>query len=303
MRVGVIRNTVRAGLFHTWFPNADHVTEYETDEDAMFAVERGEVDMIMSSKNRLISYLNYYGLSDYKANYLFNYPYEATFGFTKNQTVLCSIVDKALALIDTRVITEQWMTKTYDYKTRLLEAQRPWLIGAIILSLIVIALILFMFYRNRIIRKVLARLVAEKTATITSESMRFKEKAHWYESMLHAIPFPLSVTDADRKWTFVNKATCNYFIGKEMQDLVGKPCSNWNAHICNTSDCGIECVLRGLKQTRFSEDGRSYQVDIEILKGLEGETIGFIEVVQDGTELDRAIKQEAQAEAANRAKS
>jgi signal transduction histidine kinase/CheY-like chemotaxis protein len=302
MRVGLVGNTVRSELFYTWFPNAVHVTEYDSDEDAMFAVERDKIDLVMSSKNRLISYLNYYGLSDYKANYLFSYPYEATFGFPKDQTVLCSIVDKALSLIDTYVITEQWMTKTYDYKTKLMAAQRPWLFGAIGLSLVVLALILFMFYRNHNEGKRLTKLVAEKTTTITTESIRFKKKAHWYESMLNDIPFPLSVTDTERKWTFVNTATCN-FLGKELQDLVGKPCYNWNANICNTSDCGIDCVLRGVKQTRFSEKGRSYQVDVEILKDLEDKPVGFIEFVQDVTDLEHAIKQEAEAEAANRAKS
>jgi diguanylate cyclase (GGDEF)-like protein len=169
MRVGLIRNTVRAEVFRTWFSNAGNITEYDTDEEAMFAVERGEVDMVMSSKNRMISYLNYYGLSDYKANYLFNYPYEATFGFNKNQAILCSIVDKAIALIDTDVITEQWMTKTYDYKTKLMEARLPWLIGATALSLVVLILVLVLFFRNRSEGKRLEILVQKRTAEIEQQ--------------------------------------------------------------------------------------------------------------------------------------
>jgi diguanylate cyclase (GGDEF)-like protein len=169
MRVGLIRDTVRAEVFHTWFSNAGNITEYDTDEEAMFAVERGEIDMVMSSKNRMISYLNYYGLSDYKANYLFNYPYEAAFGFNKNQIVLCAIVDKAIALIDTNTITEQWMTKTYDYKTKLMEARLPWLIGATALSLAVLILVLILFFRNRSEEKRLEILVQKRTAEIEQQ--------------------------------------------------------------------------------------------------------------------------------------
>ena len=191
MRVGLIKDTVRAGLFHTWFPNAANVREYDTDENAMFAAERGEVDMVMSSKNRMISYLNYYGLSDYKANYLFNYPYEATFGFNKNQAVLCSIVDKALSHIDTYVITEQWMTKTYDYKTKLMEAQRPWLIGAIVLFSTVLALVLVMFNRNRKYGKRLKKLFRE-----VSEANRVKNiSINIMENILNSIDTMIYVSD------------------------------------------------------------------------------------------------------------
>jgi diguanylate cyclase (GGDEF)-like protein len=169
MRIGFIKNTVRAQMFQTWFPNVKNATEYETDESAMFALERGEVDMVMSSKNRLISYLNYYGLSDYKANYLFNHPYESSFGFSKDQAILRSIVDKALSLVNTHTITEQWMTKTYDYKTKLMEAQRPWLIGTIILSFIVLALILALFIRSHSEEKRLKKLVKKRTSEIEEQ--------------------------------------------------------------------------------------------------------------------------------------
>lgn len=30
-------------------------------------------------------------------------------------------------------------------------------------------------------------------------------KIHWYESMLDSIPFPISVTDSNMNWTFVNR--------------------------------------------------------------------------------------------------
>ena len=113
---------------------------------------------------------------------------------------------------------------------------------------------------------------------------KIKDQAHWYESILDATPLPITVTDANMNWTFVNKAVEN-FLGTRREEMMGKPCSNWNAHICNTSECGIACAKRGLKQTFFNHEGNSYMVNVEILKNLNNETTGFIEVVQDITHI------------------
>ena len=34
---------------------------------------------------------------------------------------------------------------------------------------------------------------------------QIKDKIHWYEEILDSIPFPLSVTDNNRNWTFINR--------------------------------------------------------------------------------------------------
>jgi len=126
--------------------------------------------------------------------------------------------------------------------------------------------------------------------------------AHWYNSILNAIPLPITVTDADAKWTFINTAV-EKFLGITLKDILGKPCNNWNANICNTPDCGIECAKRGLNQTYFSNGDKSYQVDVAMLKDLNGETTGYIEVVQDITNLKIMARKQAEAETANLAKS
>ncbi|MCL1874858.1 MAG: response regulator [Synergistaceae bacterium] len=129
-----------------------------------------------------------------------------------------------------------------------------------------------------------------------------QEMAHWYKSILDATPLPITVTNADMNWTFVNKAVED-FLETKFEDMIGKPCSNWNAHICNTQDCGIACAKRGLKQTYFKQKGRSHKVDVEILKNMDGEISGFIEIVQDITNVEEMAKQNAEAAIANRAKS
>ena len=130
--------------------------------------------------------------------------------------------------------------------------------------------------------------------------------AHWYKSILDAVPFPVTVTDNDMKWVFVNKSVEN-LLRKKSEDMLGKPCSNWNSDICNTENCGIACVKRGLKRTYFKQFGNSYQVDVDVLKDIDGNTSGFIEVVIDITALQDAVeKMDAalnEARFANKAKS
>ena len=137
---------------------------------------------------------------------------------------------------------------------------------------------------------------------INKENNKSMSMAHWYNSILNAIPLPITVTDADTKWTFINTAV-EKFLGITFEEAIGKPCNNWGINICNTPDCGIICAKRGLKQTYFSEGDSSYQVDVAILKDKKDETMGYIEIVQDITNLKLITKKQADAEAANAAKS
>jgi signal transduction histidine kinase/DNA-binding NarL/FixJ family response regulator/HPt (histidine-containing phosphotransfer) domain-containing protein len=137
---------------------------------------------------------------------------------------------------------------------------------------------------------------------MNKENEKSQAMAHWYNSILNAVPLPITVTDPDAKWTFINEAV-EKLLGLTLKDVIGKPCSGWGASICNTPDCGIVCAKRGIKQTYFDEGDSSYQVDVAMLKDLYGKTMGYIEVVQDITNLKLMAKKQADAEAANSAKS
>jgi PAS domain S-box-containing protein len=153
----------------------------------------------------------------------------------------------------------------------------------IILAMALITVLLFLF------------------SQVNNENEKSQVMAHWYNSILNAIPLPITVTDADTKWTYINTAVEN-FLGIKLKDAIGKPCSNWGANICNTPDCGIACARRGMKQTYFTEGDSSYQVDVAILKDTNDKTMGYIEVVEDITNMKLMAKKQADAEAANIAK-
>jgi signal transduction histidine kinase/DNA-binding response OmpR family regulator len=137
---------------------------------------------------------------------------------------------------------------------------------------------------------------------IRDESTKHETQAHWYASILDAIPFPISVQDAKMQWTFIN-APLEKLLGKTRQDVLGIACNTWGISLCGTDACAIACAQRGLKQTYFLHQDASYQVDVEILRDLRGNTSGFLEVIQDVTQLEQLAKQQAEAENVSQAKS
>lgn len=118
------------------------------------------------------------------------------------------------------------------------------------------------------------------------------KKIYWYEQLFDSIPFPISVTDMDMRWTFINKPV-EKFLGIKRGDVLGNHCSNWDAKICNTDDCGIECLRRGEGRTFFNQQNMDFQVDIHYIHDAKGKAIGHIEVVQDISETVKTLNEQA----------
>ncbi len=129
---------------------------------------------------------------------------------------------------------------------------------------------------------------------IKEQKRELEITVHRYKSILNAVPLPITVTDIDVKVTFINTAV-EKFLGKTLKDVLGKPCDScWNINICNTQNCAIECAKRGLKQTFFTNNDCSYKVDVEILKDVGNKPIGYIDVVQDITQVEKMARAEAE---------
>lgn len=108
------------------------------------------------------------------------------------------------------------------------------------------------------------------------------DKVMWYESLLDAVPLPLFATDLNMSWTFVNRAA-EEFIGVKRSGVLGLPCSSWNANICNTENCSIARMKAGFAQTLFEDREKNLQANVSSILDAKGETVGYVEVVQDVT--------------------
>ena len=142
--------------------------------------------------------------------------------------------------------------------------------------------------------KELGKTVKGCTLTLDAILTAARDKIFWYESLLDSIPWPISVTDMDMNWTFINKAAMD-LTGATREEVLGKQCSSWGADICNTERCGIACLRRGQNTSFFTQPGleRDFQVDTAFLTDKSGQQIGHIEVVQDVTEMNK-VKQKAE---------
>jgi methyl-accepting chemotaxis protein len=124
-----------------------------------------------------------------------------------------------------------------------------------------------------------------------------EDQVFFYESILNAIPHPLSVTDKDMRWTFINKAA-EEVSGAKKADVLGQPCSGWGADICNTERCGV-CMAKaqgGKARSSFTQPalpGAHFITDAAMLYDREGRHIGHIEVVQDVTATEQVRKYQA----------
>src|ERR1700690_256605 len=73
------------------------------------------------------------------------------------------------------------------------------------------------------------------------------------EGTLDAVPQPLTVTDLDMHWVFVNKTT-EQLLKRTRKAIAGRHCSEWKAQICNTEKCGIASLRAGRPQTHYMQD-------------------------------------------------
>jgi signal transduction histidine kinase/CheY-like chemotaxis protein/ABC-type amino acid transport substrate-binding protein len=187
IKVGLIRSSGITDLFRRWFPNHSNTVEYESTLDALDALDRGEVDMVMTSSHELLIMTHYLERTGYKANFVFDYPFKSTFGFKKDELVLRNIVDKAMRLINTDLISTYWMRKTYDYRLKVVQAQIPWFIGAGALLSCVLVLLFILFLRNQQEGKRLENLVEKRASQLKKQNDLMEAVTKNYKGVIWSV--------------------------------------------------------------------------------------------------------------------
>ena len=295
LKIGLIKDHAYSTLFREWFPDHSNTREYANISAAINALGRGEIDAVMTITNEIMSFTNFQERTAYKVNYLFDSPLNFTFGFNRNEAVLCSIVDKALRLINTSRITDQWMRRIYNYRSQIVQSQLPWLIGASILFFSALALVAVLFARTRRAGKLIGQRTRElelKNVTLTT--------------LFDSIPDIVFTLDKSLRFTQCNKCFLEFF-GLSKEDII------------NRGEDGLglsdeETQEHNKWNSRVIEEGRAFvreesisRVDgakslYEIVKAplmLNGEVVGVLGIAH---EITKRKEMEEMALAASRAK-
>ena len=292
VRVGLARNTAYAEVFNKWFPGHTKTFEYESVEEAFAAMMRGEVDMVMANQRRLLYLTHYLELPDYKTNIVFDYAMDIQFGLNNNEEILCSIIDKALVNIDTKNISDHWMRRTYDYRNKVMEAQRPLFMGLSLLFMIVLILIVVFFVRSRMTGKNLEILVQKRTDELALQTATLT-------TLFDSIPDLIFTKDLNLKYKSCNKAFLKNF-DKRMEDMIEKtdsdvlniPAEIANYHMKHDAKAIYENCITTVEENIPNPDGTNplYETT-KVPLMLNGAVVGLIGISHNISKLKK-IEQE-----------
>lgn len=118
--------------------------------------------------------------------------------------------------------------------------------------------------------------------SVLRAQMQAQSQADWYKYILDALPFPVRVADADKKWIYINSPAASLFEVRR-EDMLGKPCFHKKFSICGTKNCSLARAKQGLYQTDFEHDGSPYHMEVKILMNAQGAISGYVELIYDVT--------------------
>lgn len=220
LRIGVLDNDVYDILFRHLFPYHENYVLFSDMHHLIDALEDGTVNLVFYSLRGLIRARNYFERTGIRANYVLNEPYCISFAIGENLHILHSIINNALLVIDTQAFTDDWMTRTFDFRLRVLQAQRPFYIGAFVLLALVMILLYMLFHKTQNEKRRLEQLVAERTKILERES-------NTLNAIIDSLSDILFCKDLDLNYVRVNKSF-ETVLGISKQEIIGL---NDSAHI------------------------------------------------------------------------
>jgi signal transduction histidine kinase/CheY-like chemotaxis protein len=229
-RIGVVEGSAYEDFFNKWFPDHGNLIPCVNNGDALRKIKAGEIDLLMASRNMLLSTSNYMEDPGFKINLAFAFNYGSYFGFNKDEALLQSVVSKAQAYVDTDTIAERWKQRIFDYSGTMAQQQAMFLLGFSVMLIAIIVLLSLIISRRKRTNIVLERIVRERTAALEVQTRAAeaaaKAKSDFLSNMSHEIRTPLNaiigMTEiAERAEDIVRMRSCNARVKEASRYLLG----------------------------------------------------------------------------------
>ena len=308
-RVGLIAGTVHERIYNSWFPNNTNSTIYSSTNEAFAALQLGKIDFIMGSRNLLLSQTNYLEQPHFKAALIFDYDLPIHFVLNSNARPLHTILDKAQKRINLKQINNHWISRIYDYNSKMLYDIFPYLCVFSTVLGILLAITIIVFIKNKQLNKNLEQQIYIRTQELYKTTEELKKRSSTLQAIFSSIPDHVVCRDLNGNITECNKSFTQ-FLGKNYEEIIGRNAAeifaslvenydDYKRHDTNVIQTGNIIVAEESIFSQTLQTKRLYEVIKSPILHLN-EPVGLISIARDITERKAA---EAAALEASLAKS
>ena len=308
-RVGIIADTVHERIYNSWFPGNTNSTIYSSAQEAFAALQEKEIDFIMGSRNFLLSQTNYLKQPPFKAALIFDYDLPVHFVLNSNAHPLHTILDKAQKRVNLRQINNHWVSRVFDYNSKMMYDIFPYLCAFIAILGVLLVITVFVFIKNKQLSKNLEQQIFIRTRELYKTTEELKERSGTLQAIFSSIPDHIVCRDLNATITQCNESFLQ-LLGKRHEEVIGRKASeifgplienysNYQKHDSNVVQTGNIRVAEETVIFQTAQPKRIYEV-IKSPILYFNESVGLLSIARDITERKAA---EAAAQEASLAKS